>query len=95
MKKIVKVKLSDYESALEDYSQAIRLDSGSALTFFNRAYAFYSFGKYQEAIQDYDKSIALEPANDQSYYGRGSNYCKEVTTKFYEKRSGEKFLVIL
>jgi tetratricopeptide (TPR) repeat protein len=50
-----------YDRAIQDYTQSIRLDPGRADTFANRAFAHAGTGKYDRAIQDYDAAITLDP----------------------------------
>jgi len=49
----------DYQRAIQDYDEAIRIDPDSALAFNNRGSAFQHMGNYARAIQDYDQAIRL------------------------------------
>ena len=47
----------------QDYDQAIKLNSGYAVAFYNRGNAKYDKGDYARAIADYDSAIKLNPAD--------------------------------
>ena len=51
----------DYEQAIQDYDQAIRLNPGHATAFSNRGVAYANKKDYDRAIQDYDQAIRLNP----------------------------------
>ena len=50
-----------YDRAIQDFDQAIRLDPNYALAFNNRGIAYDDKGQYDRAIQDYDQAIKLDP----------------------------------
>jgi tetratricopeptide (TPR) repeat protein len=52
---------SDYDRAIADYSQAIRLNPNSGGAFFLRALSYSQKGDFDRAIQDYTKAIMLDP----------------------------------
>ena len=51
----------DYDRAIQDYDQAIRLKPDYAIAFYNRGYAYQHKGDYDRAIQDYDQAVRLKP----------------------------------
>jgi tetratricopeptide (TPR) repeat protein len=73
----------DYEGAIKDYSQAIKINKnwgadepkigyfGLSSAYFARATANYSLRQYPEAIADLDQAIKLSPENADAYYNRG------------------------
>jgi tetratricopeptide (TPR) repeat protein len=64
-------KLGEYEAAVEDYTEAIRLaGSGSVRLHNNRAYCLAKLGRYSEAVQDYEAVLAADPANVHAYHNR-------------------------
>ena len=64
-------KLGEYESAVEDYSEAItRHGTGTVRLHNNRAYCLAKLGRYQEAIQDYHAVIKLDRDNVHAYHNR-------------------------
>src|SRR2546425_354366 len=61
----------DYDRAIQDYSQAIKLNGKFAVAFNNRGVAYDNKGDYDRAIQDYDQAIKLRPSPE-SYLNRGN-----------------------
>lgn len=64
--------------AIEDYSQAIRLDLKTTLhgpsPYLLRGFAWVYERKYKKAIEDYSRAIDLEPENAVAWYNRGIAY---------------------
>ena len=58
--------------AIDDYSVAIRLNSGSADAYHTRGIAYSSEGEYDKAIADFDQAIRLKPDVASAYNDRGS-----------------------
>ena len=56
-----KANLEQYEAAIEDYDEAIRLEPDYATTYHNRGLAKDALGQYEAAIADYDEAIRLNP----------------------------------
>jgi tetratricopeptide (TPR) repeat protein len=63
----------EYDRAIQDYSQAIKLDAKFALAFNNRGVAHDKKGDYDRAIQDYEQSIKLKPSPE-AHLNRGNAY---------------------
>jgi tetratricopeptide (TPR) repeat protein len=51
----------DYDRAIQDYDQAIRLRHTDYRVIFNRGDVYYDKGDYDRAIQDFDQAIRLNP----------------------------------
>ncbi len=51
--------LGQYQRAVEDFDNAIRLDPQYALAYSNRALAYTLLEKYTEAQQDVDQAVEL------------------------------------
>jgi tetratricopeptide (TPR) repeat protein len=68
----------DYDRAMSDFNQAIRLDSKLATAFNGRGFA-YNDGKhdYDRAISDFDQAIQLNPKYAAAHGGRGHAYEKK------------------
>ncbi len=67
----------DYDRAIQDYDQAIRLDPSFALAFSSRGLAYYKKGDYDRAIQDFDQAIRLNPDYALAFASRGEAYDKK------------------
>jgi len=68
-------KLEQYEGAVGDYGEAIRLEPYYARAFLNRGIAYRHLNRDDLAIQDYDRAIAIREDYSQAYYQRGYSYC--------------------
>jgi tetratricopeptide (TPR) repeat protein len=66
--------LGRYESAMNDYNQAIRQNPGYADAYNNRGNIYKKLGQYQLAIEDNSKAIQLNPYSDKYYNNRGNTY---------------------
>jgi tetratricopeptide (TPR) repeat protein len=64
----------DYDRAIADYTEAIRLDPKYATAYKYRGDAYYDKGDYDRAIADYTETIRLNPNHDSAYSWRGSAY---------------------
>ena len=73
------------ELAIQDYTEAIRLDPQYAIAYYTRGYAYYDLGQYERAIQDYDEAIRLNPQYANAYYNRGGSYEALGKTKEAER----------
>ena len=66
----------DYDRAIRDYDQAIRLKLDNAKAFYNRGSAYSGKGEYDRAIRDFDQAIRLKPDYAFAYGNRGGAYEK-------------------
>ncbi len=62
----------DYEKAIKDFTESIRLDSQSASSFIYRGSLWLDKGEYDKAIEDFTETIRLEPKNAMAYFVRGN-----------------------
>ncbi|GAB1542590.1 hypothetical protein NUACC21_52640 [Scytonema sp. NUACC21] len=60
----------DYEQAIDDFTEAIRLKPDLALAYNNRGFARYIQTDYQGALTDYNQAIRLNPKNALLYISR-------------------------
>lgn len=60
----------DYEQALKDMNEAIKLQPHYAGYFINRAFLRHRLDDYFGAMSDYDYAIELDPLNYMAYYNR-------------------------
>ncbi|GHV49664.1 hypothetical protein AGMMS49579_02340 [Spirochaetia bacterium] len=64
----------DYDRAIADYTQAIKLDPKDATAYNNRGYAYYNKNDYDRAFADYTQAIKLDPKDATAYNNRGYIY---------------------
>lgn len=58
-----------YDSAIAEYTEAIRLDPAADAAFHNRAHAYADTKEYAKAIADYEEAIRLAPEEPDSHTG--------------------------
>ena len=63
-----------YDRAIQDYDQAIRLNPNVAIAYYNRGLAYASKDQYDHAIEDFDQAIRLDPSYAKAFYNRGIAY---------------------
>jgi putative serine protease PepD len=51
----------EYDKAINDFTEAIRLDPNVAIIYFNRGNAYYDRGNLDKASNDYNEAIRLNP----------------------------------
>ena len=61
----------DYNSAINEYSEAIRLEPYNATYYFARGVAYIGTGDYDRAIRGFAEAIRLEPSYAAAYHNRG------------------------
>lgn len=64
----------DYDRAIADYDQAIKLDNRFYHAFHNRGVALYLKKNYDRAIADYDEALRLNPKFFEAFNDRGLAY---------------------
>jgi tetratricopeptide (TPR) repeat protein len=68
-------KKNQADRAIEDFTQAIRLDANNAWAFANRGNAYFNKHQYELALKDYDQALTLNPVGYPTlFYGRGAIY---------------------
>src|SRR5690242_19139349 len=60
----------EYDKAIGDLDEAIRLDPKLTKAFNARGGAWMAKGEYDKAIRDLDESIRLDPKNALAFYNR-------------------------
>ena len=63
--------LGKHDLAVQDYSEAIKLEPKNAEAYNNRANAYSLLGQFNHALRDYDQAIKLDPKNARIYANRG------------------------
>jgi tetratricopeptide (TPR) repeat protein len=64
----------DYNKAITEFTEAIRLDPTFAPAYLGRGNAHSNQGNLDEAIRDYCEAIRLDPNYAIAYYNRGAIY---------------------
>ena len=64
----------DYDRAVLDYDELIKLNSDYARAFNNRGVAYQKKGEYDRAIKDFDEAIRLNPDNASAFVNRAKTY---------------------
>ena len=64
----------DFDSAISDYDQAIKLKPDDANVYKYRGDAYFDKGRHDQAIADYDQAIKLKPDYAGAYNNRGRGY---------------------
>jgi DNA-binding helix-hairpin-helix protein with protein kinase domain len=72
-------KLGDYEGAIDNFNQALRLNPKNAKAYVNRGNARYEIAQhsgdpdkqYRGAIEDFNKALRLNPDQTEAYVSRG------------------------
>ena len=67
----------EYDRAIQDYDQAIRLNPNYAFAYYHRGNAYANKGESDRAIQDYDQAIRLDPNSALFYTNRGAAYANK------------------
>ena len=66
--------LSEYDKAIADFSEAIRLNPKNAAPWVNRGWAYLRKENFKEAINDFSEAINVAPQVASSYIQRGIAY---------------------
>jgi tetratricopeptide (TPR) repeat protein len=70
-------KLLNYEAALNDYSEAIKINENNPNVYMYRGYLFYQTNEYDQALQDFNTVIEIDSENPFAYYNRGMVHLKQ------------------
>jgi tetratricopeptide (TPR) repeat protein len=62
--------LKDYEGAIEEYKEQIRLNPEEYYTYISLGSAYTMKGDLQQALASYDKAISMSPAEAEGYYNK-------------------------
>jgi tetratricopeptide (TPR) repeat protein len=64
----------DWDKAIADLTEAIRLDPNDAIAYYNRGILYYKKNDCDSAIADYTEAIRLDPNDVCAYNNRGNVY---------------------
>ena len=73
---VKKLQQEDYLGALETFTEAIRLDSNNANSYYLRGITCSQLKSYQRAIEDYKQATRLNPNFAEAYFKQGVAYSK-------------------
>lgn len=63
-----------YNRAIEQYTQALELDSQLTAAYIGRGNSYYETDEIDLAIQDFDQVLAIDPLHAAAYSNRGNAY---------------------
>ena len=72
----------NYDRAIDDYNEAIRLDRKYAIGFNNRGLAYLRKGRIDRAIEDFDHAIRLNPRYTNAFINRALAYQEKAQWDF-------------
>ena len=68
---VIKMRRQDYDDALKDFNNAIRLQPDMGEAYINRGGSLVGQKRYMEALLDIDKGLGLNPEEpEKAYYNR-------------------------
>jgi tetratricopeptide (TPR) repeat protein len=65
------MKIQRYEEAIEDFSEAMRINPKDPEASFNRGLAHLRIDKYDYAARDFSEVISMQPKNADAHIYRG------------------------
>ena len=68
---IARSELGDTQGAIEDYTQAIKIDPNYVDAYYSRGIARFYLGDKQGEIEDYTQAIKIDPNYVNAYFNRG------------------------
>ena len=83
----------DYDRAISDYTQAIKIDPNCALAYYNRGNSYKDKGDFDQAVRDYNKAIEIKPDYAIAYHNRAVVYFykQEYDKSWYNVYKAEAF----
>jgi tetratricopeptide (TPR) repeat protein len=66
----------DYETALNYYNEALKIDPNITSIWNNKGLTLYYLGRYSESIECYDKALELDPNNTIAWCNKGNSLYK-------------------
>lgn len=72
----------DYDKAIRDFAEAIRLNPQEPLTYLDRGITYKATKDYDKAVADFSEAIRLDPNWTNAFYNRANTY---KAAKDYDK----------
>lgn len=69
-----KIGQADYKGALQDFTQALKLDPKLSTAYLGRGIAYSGLGNSQAALKDYNQAIKLKASFAPAYLNRADEY---------------------
>ena len=69
-----RLRKGNFDSAIGDYTEAIKLKPKYSKAYANRGAAWYNKGRHDNAIDDYSNAITLNPKDPFSFNNRGKAF---------------------
>ena len=63
--------LDEFQRAIDDYSEAIRLDAQLAQAYLHRSRAYHQTEQFEHALEDLDEVLELTPDSAEAFHLRG------------------------
>ena len=70
------LKKNEYDRAIQDYDESVRINPNYAKAFNNRGVAHQRKGEYERAIENFDEAIRLDPSYAIAFANRANAYQK-------------------
>lgn len=67
----------EWEKAIRDFDEVIRLQPTNAVAYGIRGTAYYSTGDFDRAIKDFDQALRLDPKEAKAYTSRAYAACSK------------------
>lgn len=75
-----------YDTALDMYNKALKLNTKYATAYYNRGEAYFEKEDYDKALEDFNSAITLKPEYAEAYCSRGNVYFEKIE---YDKANDE------
>ena len=70
----------DYDRAIADYTEVLRLQPKAATAYNNRGLAYYQKREYDRAVADYTEAIRIDAKFARAYFNRSLAYRRQGET---------------